>query len=61
MNIFKKIFCKRKKEEEQKPECWYNDVPSQEKGIFLEPSDAMIGSPNSYTYTTAQQAAKHQG
>lgn len=38
MNIFKKLFCKRKKEEleEQKEECWYNDVQEQAKSGWVD-------------------------
>ena len=41
MNIFKKLFCKRKKEEleEQKEECWYNDVQEQAKSGWVSPEE----------------------
>lgn len=48
MNIFKKLFGKKKKKEEKKPECWYNNAHEEgeaKKGAI--PMDA-AGSPNSY-------------
>ena len=65
MNIFKKIFSKRKKETEEKPqeECWYNNAHelSKSKWVVPEADEGALAGENSYLYATAQQAAKHQG
>ena len=64
MGFFTKIFAKRKKEEKKEAECWYNNYHEQEKGECMPPElmdTGALSQDNSYLYSTAQQAAKHQG
>ena len=61
MNIFKKLFSKRKKKEEKKPECWYNNYHERTKTEWVPLEDGALAGENQYLYATAQQAAKHQG
>ncbi len=60
IRVLKKIFRKKKKEKKQ--ECWYNNYHERTSTEWA-PADecGAVGSPNSYFYSTAQQAAKHQG
>lgn len=62
MGILKKLFHKRKESEEKETECWYNNYHEKEKEKWVEPEEGnALCSPNQVYYTTAQQAAKHQG
>lgn len=60
MNIFKKLFGKKKrKAEEKKPECWYNNAHEQPAPLWSAPSDP--GSPwsdNSVDNNTTMSMAK---
>lgn len=60
MGIFKKLFKRKKKVEEKKAECWYNNYHEQKKDKWEEPIEGASCSPNSGLYATAQQAAKQQ-
>ena len=63
MCILKKLFRKFKREEKKEPECWYNNFHEQKKSRWNVPvpDEGALSSDNSFYYSTAQQAAKHQG
>lgn len=56
MNIFKKLFTKRKKKQ-NKEECWYNNTHEDSFSISgKEPLEGVaLSAPNSAYYTTTKQ------
>ena len=61
MKAIKKVLDKKDKKEEKKEECWYNNAHEMPHDKWVEPPEGgALASPNSYFYSTAQQAAKHQ-
>ena len=61
MKVIEKILGKKDKKEEKKEECWYNNAHELPKDKWVEtPEGGAFSSPNSYFYSTAQQAAKQQ-
>ncbi|MBR2646210.1 MAG: hypothetical protein IKD47_01440 [Clostridia bacterium] len=59
IRVLKKIFRKKKKEKEQ--ECWYNNYHERTKTEWVPLEGGALAGENQYLYSTAQQAAKHQG
>ena len=58
MNIFKKIFKKRKKE--KKPECWYNNAHDESGIRTADPADTVgaAGSANAYEAAIYESGAR---
>ncbi len=61
MNIFKRIFGKRRKNEKEEKECWYNDYHEKKKSRWTEPIEgAAFGSPNQTDYALSQSISNQQ-
>ena len=67
MSFFKRIFGrlfggkKKSTAKAQGGECWYNNAHEMPKDKWVEmPEGGAFSSPDSYFYSTAQQAAKQQ-
>lgn len=64
MNIFKKLFGKKKVEqtESQESECWYNNYHEKKKKRSILPSveGGALAGPNQAEYSNAQWLSKHQ-
>ena len=60
MNIFKKVFCKKKRRIKKKEqECWYNNYHEQKKSKWNETVDgAAFSSSNQLDHSITMQIAK---
>ena len=58
MNIFKKLFGKKKKVEEKKPESWYNNAHEMAESNLGAPLENANMSNNVLEYTIAKNAAQ---
>ena len=57
MNIFKRIFGKKKREKKQENECWYNNYREEADKPLGEPLEGVaFSSPNMPYYTTSFDA-----
>ena len=62
MKLFKRLFKRNKKEEVKQEEYWYNNVHELEQKPEQEYIEgAALCGENQHFYSSAQQAAKHQG
>lgn len=59
MNIFKKLFGK-KKEEEKKPECWYNNAHEEGEAARNSMPEGAAGSPNAHEAALTKSFVIHR-
>ena len=64
MDIFKKLFGKKKSKQEKvtEPECWYNNYHEKKKKSSVLPSveGGALAGPNQAEYSNAQWLSNHQ-